>query len=168
MSSTTEPQAEPAAADPGDRIKIGIACCPGGHMVQARQLASVYEKHDHFYVTFAGGVAEAMKETSRVRTVPDLIRHNPLSWIRVLIRSACVAAGERPDIVISTGAGAVAFFCVFAKLFGAKLVFLESMAKVTRPTWTGRLLYPLADLFLVQWSGLLKFYPKAKYLGRLF
>jgi beta-1,4-N-acetylglucosaminyltransferase len=137
-------------------------------MVQARQLASVYEKHEHVYVTFAGGVADEMKKTTRVRTVPDLVRRNPLSWLAVVASSFRVAVSERPDVVISTGAGAVVFFCVFAKLLGAKLIFLESMAKVTRPTWTARVLYPFADLFMVQWPGLLKFFPKAKFLGRLF
>jgi len=149
-------------------IKICVACCPGGHMVQAKQLASVYEKYDHVYVTFAGGVADEMKKSTRVRTVPDLVRRNPLSWIAVVACSFHAAVAERPDVVISTGAGAVVFFCVFAKLLGAKLVFLESMAKVTHPTWTARVLYPFADLFMVQWPGLLKFFPKAKFLGRLF
>ena len=149
-------------------IKICVACCPGGHMVQAKQLASVYEKYDHVYVTFAGGVVDEMKKSTRVRTVPDLVRRNPFSWVAVLVGSCHAAVVERPDVVISTGAGAVVFFCIFAKLLGAKLVFLESMAKVERPTMTARVLYPLADLFMVQWPGLLKFFPKAKFLGRLF
>ena len=137
-------------------------------MVQAKQLAGVYEKYEHVYVTFAGGVADEMKKNTRVRTVPDLVRRNPLSWIGVVVCSGYAALAERPDVVISTGAGAVVFFCLFAKLLGAKLIFLESMAKVTRPTWTARLLYPFADLFMVQWPGLLRFFPKAKFLGRLF
>lgn len=149
-------------------LKICVACCPGGHMVQAKQLASVYEKYDHVYVTFAGGVADEMKKSTKVRTVPDLVRRNPFSWVAVVAGCCHAAVVERPDVVISTGAGAVVFFCVFAKLLGAKLIFLESMAKVTRPTWTARVLYPFADLFMVQWPGLLKFFPKAKFLGRLF
>jgi UDP-N-acetylglucosamine:LPS N-acetylglucosamine transferase len=149
-------------------LKICVACCPGGHMVQAKQLASVYEKYDHVYVTFAGGVADEMKKSTKVRTVPDLVRRNPFSWVAVVACCCHAAVVERPDVVISTGAGAVVFFCVFAKLLGAKLIFLESMAKVKRPTWTARVLYPFADLFMVQWPGLLKFFPRAKFLGRLF
>lgn len=137
-------------------------------MVQAKQLAPVYEKYDHFYVTHKGGVAEEMQRTCRVRTVPDALRYNPWSWLKGVMTSLYVASIERPDIVITTGAGAVVFFCIFAKMFGAKLIFIESMAKVKRPTWTARMLYPFADLFLVQWPGLLKFFPRAKYLGRLF
>jgi len=135
--------------------------------VQAKQLAPVYEKYDHFYFTFSGGVAEEMKRNARVRTIPNVVRQNPASWIVGAILSAYIAIVEKPDIVISTGAGIVVFFCMFAKLLGAKLIFIESMARVVRPTLTARFLYPFSDLFIVQWPGLLKFFSKAKYLGRV-
>ncbi len=151
-----------------NKLKICIACSPGGHMVQAKQLAVAYEKYDHFYFTFSGGLADEMKKTSRVRAIPNIVRHNPLSWIVGAVLSAHAVLVERPDVVISTGAGIVVFFCVFAKLLGAKLIFIESMARVERPTLTARMLYPFADLFFVQWPGLLSYFPKAKYFGRLF
>lgn len=150
------------------KIRICIACSPGGHLVQAKRLASVYEKYEHFYFTFSGSIANEMRKTSCVRAIPNIVRHNPLSWIIGAVLSAYIAAVEKPDIVISTGAGVVVFFCIFAKLLGAKLIFIESMAKVERPTLTARFLYPFADLFIVQWPGLLKYFPKAKFLGRLF
>ena len=150
------------------KLKISVACCPGGHFVQARQLASIYERYDHFYVTHKGGVADELKRTCVVRTVPDFLRYNPWSWLKGVMVSLYVAVTEKPDIVITTGAGAVVFFCIFAKLLGAKLIFIESMAKVKTPTMTARMLYPFADLFFVQWPGLLKYFPKAQYLGRLF
>jgi UDP-N-acetylglucosamine:LPS N-acetylglucosamine transferase len=149
-------------------LKIGIACSPGGHMVQAKQLAPVYEKYDHFYFTFSCEVAKDLAKTSRLRTIPNIVRYNPLSWIIGAVLSGYIAVVERPNVVISTGAGVVVFFCIFAKLLGAKLIFIESMAKVKQPTLTARLLYPFADLFIVQWSDLLKFFPRAKFLGRLF
>ncbi len=149
-------------------LKICIACSPGGHLVQAKQLAKAYEKYDHFYFTFSGGVAEQMNQTSRVRHIPNIVRRNPLSWFIGAVLSAYVAISEKPDIVITTGAGVVVFFCVFCKLIGSKIVFIESMARIERPTLTARMLYPFADLFVVQWPGLLKYFPKAKFLGRLF
>ena len=109
-----------------------------------------------------------MKKNTRVRTIPNIVRYNPASWIIGSILSAYLAAKEKPDIVITTGAGIVVFFCVFAKLLGSKLVFIESMAKVKHPTLTAKMLYPFADLFIVQWPDLLKYFPRAKYLGRLF
>jgi hypothetical protein len=150
------------------KLRVCVACSPGGHMVQVRELAAVYEKFDYFYFMFSGGVADEMKKHTHIRTIPDIIRYNPLTWITGAVSSLYIATVERPDVVITTGAGVVVFFCIFAKLLGAKLIFLESLAKVKRPSVTARLLYPFTDLFLVQWPGLLEFFPKAKYLGRLF
>lgn len=149
-------------------MKLAIACSTGGHMVQVRQLTPVYERYEHFYFTFCGGIADEIKKTSRVRAIPNIVKHNPLSWIIGAVLSLHIVIKERPDVVITTGAGIVVFFCLFAKLFGAKLIFIESMARIESPTLTARMLYPFADLFLVQWPGLLKFFPKAKYVGRLF
>lgn len=136
--------------------------------MQAKQLATVYEKYEHFYFTFSGRIANDMKKTACVRAIPNIMRHNPLSWIIGVVLSAYVVAVEKPDIVISTGAGVVVFFCIFAKLLGAKLIFLESMARAEKPTLTARFLYPFADLFIVQWPNLLEFFPRAQFKGRLF
>lgn len=151
-----------------DEIKVAVACSPGGHMVQVRQLSSVYEKYEFFYFTFNGEVADELRKKYKVRSIPNIVRYNPLSWVYGLILSIYWVLRERPDVVISTGAGITVFFCVFAKVFGAKLIFLESMAKVEKPTLTARMLYPFSDLFLVQWPGLLKYFSKAKFVGRLF
>ncbi len=149
-------------------LKICVACSTGGHMVQAMQLAPIYEKHEHFYFTFAGGVADRMRVTRPVRTIPNISRRSPWSVIRGTILSAGIALRERPDLVITTGAGVVVLFCIFAKMLGAKLVFIESMANVRKPTLTARLLYPFSDLFLVQWPALLRFFPRARCAGRFF
>ncbi len=149
-------------------LKICVACSPGGHMVQVKQLAPAYEKYDHFYFTFSSSITTELQKTARVRVIPNVIRNKPISIIVGALMSAYFAVLERPDVVITTGASVVVFFSVFAKLLGAKLIFLESMAKVEKPTLTARLLYPFADLFIVQWPKLLKFFPRAKYLGRLF
>lgn len=150
------------------KLKVCVACSPGGHMVQARQLARVYEKYDHFYFTFSGVVARELAKTVRVCAIPNIVRHNPVSWIIGAVLSAYIAIKQRPDVVISTGAGVVVFFCIFARLLGAKLIFIESMAKIEKPTLTARFLYPFANLFIVQWPGLLRFFPKAQFEGKLF
>ena len=136
--------------------------------MEARQLAPVYEQYNHFYFTFSGGVANEMKKTARVCSIPNIVRHNPFSWVIGAALSAYIVIVKRPDVIISTGAGIVVFLCVFAKLLGAKLIFIESMARIERPTLTARMLYPFADLFIVQWSGLLRYFPRAKFVGRLF
>ena len=149
------------------QLKISIAASPGGHLVQIRQLAAVYEQYDYFYFTFRGSVAENLAKSERVKAIPNVVRNNPLSWLTGFWRSLKIALAERPDVVITTGAGVVVFFCLFSKLLGAKLIFIESMAKVEKPTLTARMLYPIADLFFVQWPNLKTYFPKAQYLGKL-
>ena len=71
-------------------------------------------------------------------------------------------------MIISTGVLATVPLCLVCKLFGKKLIFIESYAKVKTPTLTGKLLYPFADRFYVQWQELLEFYPKARYVGGIY
>lgn len=137
-------------------------------MVQARQLEVVYGRYDYFFFTFRGGVASELKKTERVIAIPNIVKYNPISWFVGALLSLYHAFKERPDVVITTGAGIVVFFCVFAKMLGARLIFIESMARIERPTLTARMLYPFSDLFLVQWPQLQKYFPKAKFLGRVF
>ena len=75
---------------------------------------------------------------------------------------------EKPDVVICTGVLAMIPICLISKLMGKKLIYIESFAKVTSPTETGKLLYKFADQFYVQWKPMLKFYPKAIYLGGIY
>jgi beta-1,4-N-acetylglucosaminyltransferase len=49
------------------------------------------------------------------------------------------------------------------------IVFVESVCRVQTLSLTGRLVYPLADKFIVQWPTpeLTRRYPRATYIGRL-
>ena len=67
----------------------------------------------------------------------------------------------RPSVVISTGAGMTLPFFIMARLFGAKCIFVETGARVSTPSMTGRLLYRFSHLFIVQNSALLPFYQRA-------
>ena len=75
---------------------------------------------------------------------------------------------EKPDVVICTGVLAMIPICLIAKIAGKKLIYIESFAKVTSPTKTGKLLYKFADQFYVQWKPMLEVYPEAIYLGGIY
>lgn len=66
-----------------------------------------------------------------------------------------------PTVVISTGAGMTLPFFILARIFGATCIFVETGARVSTPSMTGRLLYPFSHLFIVQNAELLKFYKRA-------
>ena len=84
-----------------------------------------------------------------------------------IIRSFKAFLKVKPDVVIATGAHTTVPICYIAKLFGKKVIFIETFANITTKTLSGKLVYPIADLFLVQWEEMLKLYPNAKYRGGL-
>ena len=58
--------------------------------------------------------------------------------------------------------------CFIAKLGKKKLIYIESFAKVTSPTKSGKLMYKYADRFYVQWESMLEIYPDAIFLGGIY
>jgi UDP-N-acetylglucosamine:LPS N-acetylglucosamine transferase len=145
-------------------MKIALACSAGGHLTEMQQLEKAYKNHSHFFVTFR---REDSRELERAHFVADP-RRNPLKILKNIAQSLAVFLKERPDIVITTGAGVAVPFCFIAKIFGKRIIYIESFCRVSEPSLTGKLLYPIADLFLVQWEELLaKYGKKAKFLGRL-
>lgn len=92
---------------------------------------------------------------------------DPFKYLLNIWQSFWLVVKHRPELVISTGAGMVVPTCLIAKLFGARLVFIETAARVTTPSRTGKFLYRFTDEFYVQWEPLLKVYPKAKCGGVL-
>jgi predicted nucleotidyltransferase len=92
---------------------------------------------------------------------------NFFKYLLNTLQSLLLILRDRPELIISTGAGMVIPTCLIGKLLGAKLVFIETAARVHTPSRTGRLLYRFSDLFMVQWEPLLEHYPEARYGGVL-
>ena len=79
------------------------------------------------------------------------------------LESARILLHEDPDVVLSTGAGPAVPFALLARLCTrSRIVFVESAAAVSRPTLTGRLLYPIAHRFFYQWDDVARFYPRGE------
>jgi len=74
----------------------------------------------------------------------------------------------QPDLILVNGPGTCLpiavcafFFRVVGWMVKTKIVFVESFCRVTSLSLTGRLLYPIVDLFVVCWEQLHKIYPLA-------
>lgn len=91
-----------------------------------------------------------------------------IHFIKIFTRAMKILSKEKPEFIITTGALIAFPFCLCAKIMRCKVIYIESFARVNNRSLTGRLVYPFADLFLVQWESLLEFYPKAKYVGGIF
>ncbi len=95
-------------------------------------------------------------------------RRNPLNLLVNFFQAFSIFLREKPDVVISTGADVSVPLMLIAKLFLRKVVFIESFCRVKTPSLSGKIMYPLADLFLVQWVENLEFFPRAEFSGSVF
>ncbi len=145
--------------------KVCITCSAGGHWFEALKATALLEA-DCFYLTYYNArLAETAKEkkiyfVTKNKRNPVLFFVNAWQSLRILLR-------ERPAVILSTGADVTIPTCLIGKLLGAKLIYIESGGNIYTPTLSGRIMYPVADLFLVQWEPLLKFFPKATLGGPL-
>ena len=74
----------------------------------------------------------------------------------------------QPEVVVTTGTHTAVPMCYIAKLFGSKVIFIETFANRTSGTVAGRLVYPIADTFVVQWEEMNKVYPKSVCWGWIY
>jgi len=74
---------------------------------------------------------------------------------------------SNPRVIISAGPSLTIPLFWLSKLMGIKTIFIESWVRVHHGSQTGKFVYPVSDLFLVQWKTMKQVYPKAVYAGRL-
>ncbi|MBN2020382.1 MAG: hypothetical protein JW749_09170 [Sedimentisphaerales bacterium] len=147
------------------KLKVCLAASAGGHSTQLLRLAKSWQGHDTFCVTTTEVVLDKLKEHGRTYVVGECNRKHPLLILKVLMRCCGIIFRERPDIVISTGAAAGCLVCLLGKMSGAKVIWIDSITNVERMSLSGRIVRPVADLMLVQWSHLLQQYKGIEYVG---
>jgi len=154
-------------------MKICIVSSAGGHLKEMNRLLPILGKYDFFYITFAEKEITGGLPSRAYRVANPDIRNKklgPKAFAKNFFQVLRIMKKEKPDVVMTSGAGVALAPCYLAKLlFRAKIIFIETSSRFDRPSLIGRMLYPIADLFLVQWPGALKYYgKKAKCAGCLF
>lgn len=153
-----------------EKKKVCLISSSGGHLEQIRQLKDVYNKYNCFYVVSRTKATEAM--TQKHYIVSDLVRKNKIVMVlrmtRMMFEQFGIFLKEKPDVILTTGAAVAIPMCVIGKVFRRKVIYIESFARMTTPNKTGLLIYKFADLFVIQWEALKKYYPNAVYGGSIY
>lgn len=156
--------------DQEKKLKVCFAASTGGHFEQLIMLKPLMEKYDSFVITEETLYKAEVK--GQKMYYMKMVNRKETSFLHRMIintlRSLNIYFQEKPDVVICTGVLAMIPICLIAKFMGKKLIYIESFAKVTSPTLTGKLLYKFADQFYVQWEQMLDIYPKAIFLGGIY
>lgn len=150
--------------------KICFAASSGGHYEQLMMLKPLMDQYDSFVITEETDY-RALASDKKMYYMKQVNRKENnflLSMIINFFRSLKIYFIEKPDYVICTGVLAMIPICLISKMFGKKLIYIESFAKVTSATQTGKLLYKFADRFYVQWESMLEIFPDAIYVGGIY
>lgn len=154
--------------------KVLFISSTGGHLTELLQLEPVFNKYDYHIVTekTKSNISLKNKWGNRIHYLTYGNKHNPIPYLFIfplnIIHSFLLFLKIRPNVIVTTGAHTCVPMCYIAKLFRRKVIYIETFANRSTRTLTGRLVYPIADLFIVQWKEMLNLYPKAIYGGWIF
>ncbi len=144
-------------------MKLLVACNPGGHFTEMILLKEAFEGHDTVFLTYENPTTTTFP--FKIHTIKR-IDTSFLAMLQSFLRIFIIIKEEKPKIIVSTGAEIAIPVFIIGKLMGIKMVYIESWCRVKTKSGAGRIAYYLADVFLVQWPGLVKIYgKKARYEG---
>ncbi|MBE6148367.1 MAG: glycosyltransferase [Firmicutes bacterium] len=155
--------------------KVMFISSSGGHLNELSQLQSIFDKYNYSLITEKTKTTKSLKDKHREKCGYLLYgtKHHPISYFLWILPANCFISlyyfiKYRPRCIITTGAHTAGPMCLIGKIFGAKIIFIESFANIHSKSVTGRILYRVADLFIVQWESMLECYPNAVYGGWIY
>lgn len=157
-----------------DKKKVLFISSTGGHLNELLQLEPLFEKYNYNIITEKDKSTEYLKEKykNRIYYLPYGTRSKLFSYIFIYfylcLKSIYLYFKIKPKVIVTTGTHTVGPICCLGKIFGCKIIYIETYANRNKKTATGRIIYHFADLFIVQWKEMLKLYPKAVYGGSIF
>ena len=155
--------------------KVMFISSTGGHFNELSQLKSMYDKYNYQVITEKTKTNANLKNKyyGRLHYLLYGTRFHPLPYFLFILPGNCFISlfyylKYRPEFIITTGAHTAGPMCCIGKLFGSKIIYIESFANSKTKTATGRIIYHFADLFIVQWDDMTKLYPEATMGGWIF
>ncbi len=140
------------------RRRVMLVASGGGHWVELMRLTPAVEDCSLAFVTVQRDYEYQTRrfDGSRYYVVFDVTRWNKIRWIQTVVQLMVILVRERPDVILSTGALPGFFALRLGKLFGARTVWVDSIANVEELSKSGQKIGPHATLWLTQWPHLAK------------
>ncbi len=146
----------------------------GGHLNELMQLEPMFKDYDYYLVTekIKANLSLLKKFENKVSFLVFGSKHHFFSYLFKFpyncIKSFFIFLKIKPEVIITTGSHTGVPMCYIAKLFRKRVIFIETFANQTSKTLSGSFVYPIADLFIVQWESMLDLYPEAKCIGWIY
>lgn len=154
--------------------KVLFISSTGGHLTELLELKKMFKKYDYHIITEKTKSNASLKDEykGKVNYLIYGTKHSKFKYPFILLANCFISLYYyfklRPDVVITTGTHTAAPMCCIAKIFRSKVIYIETFANIRTKTVTGRCIYKIADMFIVQWESMLELYPNAVYGGWIF
>lgn len=153
--------------------KVLFISSTGGHLDELLQLKTLFKKYDSYIITEKTKSTVQLKgKYSKVNYLvygtKDHLFIYIFKVIYNIIKSFILFIKIRPKVIVTTGTHTAVPMCYIGKLFFRKIIYIETIANSKTKTLSGKLVYPIADTFIVQWESMLELYPKAIYGGWIY
>lgn len=142
-----------ASRDAVKRPKILAIASRGGHWIQLLRMRQAFSEADAVFVTTVPEY-EPMVEGARFRTVTEATRSQKFRLVVLAMQMLWIFLKERPTAVVTTGAAPGYLAVRFGRWFGAKTLWIDSIANAEELSLSGRLASRHADAVLTQWEHL--------------
>ncbi len=146
--------------------KVVFISSTGGHLNELLQLKPLMSDYDSYIITEKTKSNISLKDKfDNVYFLAYGTKKNLFKYIFKfgfnILRSLYLFIKIKPDVIVTTGTHTAVPMCYIAKIFRKKVIYIETFANSKTKTLAGRIIYPIADTFIVQWESMLKLYPKA-------
>ena len=154
--------------------KVLFIASTGGHLTELLQLESMFSLYDYRIITEKTKSNLALREKfgKKISFMIYGTKDHLFIYIFKLFlncfKSLFYYLLFRPEYIITTGAHTAGPICCIGKIFGSKIIFIESFANIKTKTITGKLLYKFSSLFVVQWESMKELYPNSVYGGWIY
>ncbi len=158
--------------DSRKRFRVLLPSSAGGHLTEIFQLRELLEATEHVFVTEDLPLTRQFMRGRPCRFVrPNGRNRDWRFWCNFLINwllAVPILLQFRPHAIVTTGSHTAIPFCYLGKLLGCKVIFILSFCRLQTKAAAATAVYPIADLFFVQWPRMSTAYPKSRYVGSLF
>ncbi|MGH3072854.1 MAG: PssD/Cps14F family polysaccharide biosynthesis glycosyltransferase [Gaiellaceae bacterium] len=151
-----------------DNIDVLLVCSTGGHLLQLHALEAAWVGTRHTWVTFDKSDARSLLAGEDVVFAYGPTNRSLVNLGRNLVLAARLLRRLRPRVIVTTGAGVAVPFCWLGRLLGARVVYVESLSRITAPSLSCRLIAPVATRLYSQWPELASSMRRARYVGSVF
>ena len=120
--------------------KVLFISSTGGHLTELLQLKPLFSKYDYHIITEKDKTNKDLKNKykERISYLPYGTRSHFFKYIFIylflILKTIYLYFKIRPKVIITTGTHTAGPMCYLGKIFGSKIIYIETFANINKKT----------------------------------